>query len=175
MRENCTYGSMRGRTLPTGRPALRYTLEAPGRKPLIGHQFALEHTSGRLSNCLNSDFTSLSHIPDLLMTSFNPCRVLVALVYVPDILTPVTSYCFGAISAYFWRQIYSESASYLSTFGAKTNQDTVPYTSQHSTPSVKAHTSLRRDDRDHSRLCKRVIRRSLDHGLVTGLVHAVIA
>ena len=40
--------------------------------------------------------------------------------YVPDILTPVTSYCFGAIVAYFWRQIYSELASYLSTFGAKT-------------------------------------------------------
>ena len=54
------------------------------------------------------------------MTSFNPCRVLVALVYVPDILTPVTSYCFGAIVAYFWRQIYSELAPYLSTFGAKT-------------------------------------------------------
>jgi len=26
MRENCTYGSMRGRALPTGRPALLYTL-----------------------------------------------------------------------------------------------------------------------------------------------------
>ena len=35
--------------------------------------------------------------------------------YVPDILAPVTSYCFGAIVAYFWRQIYSELASYLST------------------------------------------------------------
>ena len=28
MRENCTYGSMRGRAFPTGRPALLYTLEA---------------------------------------------------------------------------------------------------------------------------------------------------
>ena len=26
MRENCTYGSMRGRAFPTGRPALLYTL-----------------------------------------------------------------------------------------------------------------------------------------------------
>ena len=25
MRENCTYGSMRGRAFPTGRPALLYT------------------------------------------------------------------------------------------------------------------------------------------------------
>ena len=40
--------------------------------------------------------------------------------YVPDILTPVSLYCFGAIVAYFWRQIYSELASYLSSFGAKT-------------------------------------------------------
>ena len=27
MRENCTYGSMRGRAYPTGRPALLYTLQ----------------------------------------------------------------------------------------------------------------------------------------------------
>ena len=27
MRENCTYGSMRGRAFPTGRPALLYTLD----------------------------------------------------------------------------------------------------------------------------------------------------
>ena len=26
MRENCTYGSMRGRAFPTGHPALLYTL-----------------------------------------------------------------------------------------------------------------------------------------------------
>ena len=29
MRENCTYGSMRGRAFPTGRPALLYTLLLP--------------------------------------------------------------------------------------------------------------------------------------------------
>ena len=29
MRENCTYGSMRGRAFPTGRPALLYTLAPP--------------------------------------------------------------------------------------------------------------------------------------------------
>ena len=29
MRENCTYGSMRGRAFPTGRPALLYTLFVP--------------------------------------------------------------------------------------------------------------------------------------------------
>ena len=29
MRENCTYGSMRGRAFPTGRPALLYTLGVP--------------------------------------------------------------------------------------------------------------------------------------------------
>ena len=74
----------------------------------------------------------------------------------------MTSYCFGTIVAYFWRQIYSESASYLSTFGAKTNQDTVPYTSQHSTPSVKAHTSLRRDDAVETALL-----RGVDFGLDT--------
>ena len=33
MRENCTYGSMRGRAFPTGRPALLYTLEAPSKPP----------------------------------------------------------------------------------------------------------------------------------------------
>ena len=34
MRENCTYGSMRGRAFPTGRPALLYTLGVPaGRHP----------------------------------------------------------------------------------------------------------------------------------------------
>ena len=30
MRENCTYGSMRGRAFPTGRPALLYTLFVNG-------------------------------------------------------------------------------------------------------------------------------------------------
>ena len=29
MRENCTYGSMRGRAFPTGRPALLYPLLGP--------------------------------------------------------------------------------------------------------------------------------------------------
>ena len=36
MRENCTYGSMRGRAFPTGRPALLYTLLGPCAGPVCG-------------------------------------------------------------------------------------------------------------------------------------------
>ena len=46
MRENCTYGSMRGRAFPTGRPALLYTLLFPS-GGIIGSSAFVEELTRR--------------------------------------------------------------------------------------------------------------------------------
>ena len=62
MRENCTYGSMRGRAFPTGRPALLYTLGVPSRKnrerksatdSKIGSSFVPDWASRKVVGCAN--------------------------------------------------------------------------------------------------------------------------
>ncbi len=49
MRENCTYGSMRGRAFPTGRPALLYTLAPPADRVMAMRVRELCSVAGLLS------------------------------------------------------------------------------------------------------------------------------
>ena len=52
MRENCTYGSMRGRAFPTGRPALLYTLAPPHQSMSSRHTGRTRVPRGRLEGGL---------------------------------------------------------------------------------------------------------------------------